>query len=80
MASVEKIIESFRNTRYGHTFEECKKILESIGFTEKSSRGSHHKFMKSGLNRPFIIAKHRPVDPAAITEILEFFDKERNND
>lgn len=80
MTNVRKIVENFRRTRFGHTFEDCKKVLEYLGFVEKSSKGSHHKFMKTGLNRPFILAKHRPVDPAAVTEILDFFDKEANND
>lgn len=76
MSKVEKIIQNFRTTQFGHTFEDCKKVLESIGFIEKSSKGSHHKFSKAGLNRPFILAKHRPIDPAAINEILDFVDKE----
>ncbi len=46
MASVEKIIEDFKNSKFGHTFDECKKVLEYIGFIEKSSKGSHHKFIK----------------------------------
>ena len=58
----------------------AKKVLEAIGFVEKSSRGSHHKFMKQGLNRPFILAKHRPIDPAVISEILEFYNKEMTDD
>ena len=44
----------------------------------KSSKGSHHKFIKAGLNRPFILAKHHPIDPAAINEILDFVNKEYN--
>ena len=80
MANVKKIVDSFKQSRLGHTFDDCKKVLEAIGFVEKSSKGSHHKFIKKGLNRPFILAKHRPVDPAAIAEIIEFFDKEFDND
>jgi len=76
MTSVDKIVKKFRASQFGHTFEDCKKVLETLGFVEKSSRGSHHKFAKQGLNRPFILAKHRPIDPAAIAEILEFVDKE----
>ena len=79
MAGVEKIIEKFRRSRFGHTFEDCKKVLEYLGFCEKSSKGSHHKFVRPGFNRPFILAKHRPIDPAAIVEILDFYDKELNN-
>jgi len=80
MAGVDKIIQSFKTTKFGHTFEECKKVLEYIGFEEKSSRGSHHKFIKQGLNRPFILAKHRPIDPAAIDDILTFIEKEEHDD
>jgi len=76
MSNIDKIIKGFRSTPFGHTFEECKKVLEHIGFEEKSSKGSHHKFNKQGLNRPFIIAKHHPIDPAAIAEILDYIDKE----
>ena len=76
MSKVEKIIENFRLSQYGHTFEECRKVLEYIGFVEKSSKGSHHKFQKIGLDRPFILAKHHPIDPAAINEKLKFYDKE----
>lgn len=80
MSNVDKIIKKFRSSQFGHTFEDCKKVLESIGFIEKSSKGSHHKFTKPGLNRPFILAKHRPIDPAAIIEILEFVNKEYKHD
>ncbi len=80
MANVEKIIENFKNSKFGHNFEECKKVLEYLGFIEKSSKGSHHKFIKKGLLRPFILAKHHPIDPAAIAEILEFYDKENDYD
>jgi len=80
MAGVDKIIKSFRTSKFGHTFEECKKVLEYIGFEEKSSKGSHHKFTKQGLDRPFILAKHRPIDPAAIDDILNFIDKEEQYD
>ena len=76
MSNLDKIIKKFRTSSFGHTFEDCKKVLEYIGFEEISSRGSHHKFRKQGLNRPFILAKHRPIDPAAINEILKFIDKE----
>ena len=76
MGNVEKIIEKFNLSKFGHTFEECKKVLEYTGFVEKSSKGSHHKFIKQGLNRPFILAKHHPIDPAAINEILDFVNKE----
>ncbi len=81
MSNVNKIIQKFNDSKFGHTFEDCKKVLEAIGFVETSSRGSHHKFVKAGLNRPFILAKHRPIDPAAISEILDFVNKElKNND
>lgn len=76
MSDADKILEKFKKSQFGHSFEECKKVLEYLGFVEKSSRGSHHKFCKQGLNRPFILAKHRPIDPAAINEIIKFADKE----
>ena len=71
---VDKIFENFKKSEFGHNFDDCKKALEYLGFVEKSSKGSHHKFMRQGLNRPFILAKHRPIDPAAINEILKFFE------
>lgn len=37
------------------------------------------EFVKEGLRRPFILAKHRPVDPAAIAEILNFVEKEKKD-
>lgn len=74
MSNVDKIIKKFKSSQFCHTFEDCKKVLESMGFIEKSSNGSHHKFSKTGLNRPFILAKHRPIDPAAINEILKIYD------
>ena len=75
MKKVEKIIEKMKQSQFGHTFADCKKVLEYCGFVEKSSRGSHHKFIKSGLLRPLIIAKHKPIDPAAIKEILNFTEE-----
>lgn len=79
MNNIDKIINKFKKSRFGHTFEDCKKVLEAVGFEEKSSRGSHHKFVKEGLKRPFILAKHRPIDPAAIAEILNFVEKEKKD-
>lgn len=71
MANIDKIIKRFKTSKFGHTFEDCKKVLEYLGYIEKSSRGSHQKFSKAGIERPFILAKHRPIDPAAIDEILK---------
>ena len=76
MKSIDKVIAKFRASQFGHTFEECKKVLEFLGFKETGSKGSHHKFTKDGLNRPFILAKHRPIDPAAINDILKLINKE----
>ncbi len=78
MNKVEKIIEKMKRSPYGHSFDDCKKVLEHHKIIETSSKGSHHKFIKSGMKRPLIIAKHRPVDPAAIKEILELIEIEVN--
>ena len=75
MKKVEKVIEKMRQSPFGHTFADCKKVLEYCGFVEKSSKGSHHKFIKPGLLRPLIIARHKPIDPAAIKEILHFAEE-----
>ena len=34
MSNIIKIIEKFRCSQFGHTFEDCKKLLEYIGFQE----------------------------------------------
>ena len=77
MDKLEKIINRFRQTQHGYTFEDCKRALELMDYMEVSSRGSHHKFSKSDLIRPIIIAKHRPIDPAAIKAILKIYEGEK---
>jgi predicted RNA binding protein YcfA (HicA-like mRNA interferase family) len=76
MNKLEKLINKFQQTQHGHTFEDCKKVLELMGYMEVSSRGSHHKFSKSNLIRPVIIAKHRPIHPEAIKDILRIYEGE----
>lgn len=75
MEKALKIIEKFKNSRHGHTFEDCRKVLEYLGFKIVSACGSHYKFEKEGLVRPFILAKHFPISPAAVQSILNYIEK-----
>lgn len=74
VSNLDKIITKFRNSNKGHKFEDCLKILESLGYEMKAGKGSHFKFIKKG--RPLImIARHNPVSPDAVDDVIEEWDK-----
>lgn len=64
-----------KRTRHGHTFEDCEKVLTSIGYELKTTKGSHHTFKNKKGNR-ITIARHRPVSPAAIEDVIKAWDEE----
>jgi len=71
---IYKIIEKMRNSLHGHKFEDCEKVLLYLGFKMKEAKGSHFKFIKTDLQRPIVIAKHRPLAPGAVKDVLNAFD------
>jgi predicted RNA binding protein YcfA (HicA-like mRNA interferase family) len=73
MGKVEKIVENMKNSPYGHKFEDCQKVLVSLGFIMKEGKGSHFKFHHKTMY--ITIAKHRPVSPAAIKDVLSAYEK-----
>ncbi|MDR1326813.1 MAG: type II toxin-antitoxin system HicA family toxin [Heliobacteriaceae bacterium] len=73
MSKIEKIIEKMQHSQHGHKFEDCEKVLLSLGFKMKEGKGSHFKF-----HHPLMyitIAKHRPVSPGAVKDVLEAYSK-----
>ncbi|MDD3012895.1 MAG: hypothetical protein PHC34_04260 [Candidatus Gastranaerophilales bacterium] len=72
MNKVEKIIDRMKRTKYGHTFEDCQKVLEFKCYTMKEGKGSHFKFFKG--QKMIVIAKHRPVDPKAVEDIIRAWE------
>lgn len=75
MSTSSKIINKFKNSNKGHKFADCEKVLTSLGYEMKTGKGSHFKFIKKG--RPMImIAKHNPISPDAINDIIEVWEKE----
>ena len=75
MTSSDKIIKKFKNSNKGHKFEDCEKILKFLEYEMKIGKGSHFKFLKK--DRPVImIARHNPVSPNAINDVIEAWEKE----
>jgi len=71
--NTDKIAARMKRTKYGHTFEDCQKVLESLGYTLRKGKGSHYVFSK-GIK--FItIAKHRPVDPKAVQDVINAWEE-----
>jgi len=73
---VEKIIQKFKNTPHGHSFEECAKVLETLGYVmnTKQGKGKHVKFTKPG--KPMvIIPKKNPVSPATVNDIIKIHEE-----
>lgn len=61
-----------QRTKHGHTFEDCQKVLEYLGYKVRQGKGSHYRFVKG---ESFItIAKHRPVDPKAIQDVIRAWE------
>lgn len=71
----EKIITKMKNTKKGHSFEDCEKVLTSIDYIISYSKGSHFTFKNSQTKHRIVIAKHKPIDPKAIIDILEACNK-----
>lgn len=72
--SIEKIVTKMQRTKHGHSFEDCQKVLEFKGYKMGMGKGSHFKFHKEGKNM-IVIAKHKPVNPKAIDDILRIWEE-----
>ena len=67
---IEKLISKMKRSKSDFTFEDCEKVLLSLGFVVKAQKGSHFRFDRDG--KDFItIAKHIPVSKAAVKDVLE---------
>lgn len=71
--SIEKIVVKMKRARHGHSFGDCQKVLESKGYKVEAGKGSHFKFFKEGKDM-IVIAKHRPVSPQAINDVLRAWE------
>ena len=75
MGKIDKIIKNFKNTKKGQSFEDCEKVLKALGYEVKTGKGSHFKFIKTG--QPMLImARHNPVSPDAVDDVLEIWENE----
>ncbi len=75
MSKIEKIIKNFKNSNKGQSFEDCIKVLTVLGYEMRSGKGSHFKFIKK--NCPIvIIARHNPISPDAVNDVIEIWEKE----
>lgn len=63
-----------QRTPHGHTFEDCQKVLIAKGYSMKEGKGSHFKFYKEGKEM-LVIAKHRPVSPKAVEDVLSAWEE-----
>lgn len=73
MSKVEKLIQKFKESDAGQKYEDCEKILLSLGYELKRIKGSHHQFFKDGLH--VTIAKHKPVSKGAVKDVLNAWGK-----
>jgi len=54
------------------------KYLEHLGLREKSSKGSHHKYIKPGLKRPIIVRPSKKYTPELhISKNLQWVGKNK---
>lgn len=73
---IKKIVDRFKRTLSGHSYDDCEKVLLSLGYKLRKSKGSHCLFSKGAH---FItIAKHRPVSKDAVKDVLEAWEKEND--
>jgi len=78
MSKVDKIIEKFKKTPAGHSYEDCEKVLLAIGYKLRKSKGSHCQFSK--MDSYITIANHRPVSKDAIKDVLKAWEKENEKE
>jgi len=69
---VEKLVEKMRRSNKGHTFEDLERVLLYLGYKQRKGKGSHYVFIKG--QKVIVIAKHKPVSPAAIDDVLDAYD------
>ena len=73
MSKVDKIIDKFKRSNSGQKFEDCEKVLFTLGFILKRVNGSHHQYKKDNLL--ITIANHKPVAKDAVNDILKIWEK-----
>lgn len=73
MGKVEKIIDKFRRSLAGHSFNDCEKVLLSMGYKIRKSKGSHCQFSKD--KNYITIANHKPVSKDAVKDVLKAWDE-----
>lgn len=69
---VEKIVDKFKRSNKGQRFEDCVKVLEFLGYKMKPGKGDHFKFSKG--QDMIVMAKHKPVDPNAINDVIDAWE------
>ena len=70
---IEKVVSKMKQSNKGWDFESCMKVLLELGYDMKPGKGDHFKFSKKGLFM-IVIARHRPVSPAAVNDVLDAWD------
>jgi predicted RNA binding protein YcfA (HicA-like mRNA interferase family) len=70
----EKIFAKMKRTLTGWNYEDCEKVLLSLGYKVRQTRGSHYIFSKDQCY--ITIAKHKPVSKDAVKDVIEAWNKE----
>jgi len=70
--TIKKIVEDFLRSKHGHVFENCRRVLEAMGYALKSNKGSHFIFALPGEFDTMTIVKHSgDADASDVEKILE---------
>ncbi len=72
MDKVEKIVRKFNKSDAGQSYEDCEKILLSLGYSLRNTKGSHRVFKKG--DNYIVIAKHKPVSKGAVKDVLDAWE------
>ena len=77
MSKIEKLIEQFLRDPPGVEFSDVRYLLESFGFEERRSRGSHHTFRNpDGLKITVPKKGGRMVKGVYVRQIIKLLDLE----
>lgn len=76
MVNIEKLIEKLRRTSQGHKFEDLEKILLAKGYILSTNKGSHFTYKNPKTKNRVTLAKHRPMSPKAVQDVITVWDEE----
>ena len=81
MGKIEKLVEEFLRDPPEVQFSDIRYLLESFGFEEKRSRGSHHTFRnEDGLKITVPKKGGRMVKAVYVQQIVKLLNLEESSD